>query len=528
MKSPIATIKLTTEVHAIVSGLKPSEYEMLKDEFSYHAKNYFFSPEYQLERWDGKINYFFKSGLTYIEILDHVIQAIKELDYKIKIVDARKPFKVKLNDVDVDYFSDYGWTLAKHQLKAIKAVIKNNHRGIIKVGTGGGKTLITGVLADLYQKAGKRIIVIVPNKDLIVQTKEEIQQFDIEVGAYYTDEKNLKPDIVVSTWQSLGRNDKILNDFDGVMVDECHGASASVLKSLLSGDAGKHMAIRIGLSGTLPDHETDKLTVFTSLGKLVAEVKSEQLIKEGWLAKLNLVMMGYKEDFKKEYQEFLEEHKDNPDIDVNKITYAQFKNKFLFPEYQNEKTFLLNNTDRLESIAELIKKATEKYGNSFVLVNSVNFGKNLAKILGENSIFISSSIKDRKPIYDSFDENNNITGIATYNLASTGLNIPRLFNVFLIDGGKSSVRVIQTIGRGLRKARDKDEVNVIDVYSSVVYSSRHAGKRRKIYKSENYNYSDIKNLKYDSQKDKEKTVQNMVKTLDSLRTKKDLEEEVFD
>ena len=525
MKKKKLTIRLKDEVHAVVSGLSPTECQDISDVFAFPSDNYFFSPEYQLGRWDGLTRFFKESGLTYIELLPDVISELKHRGYQTELVDDRKPFDLEIEPVDKDYFSEFGWTLAEHQIKAIKAILED-HRGIIKVGTGGGKTLITAVLADLYTKQNKRMIIIVPKTDLIIQTKEEIEQFGIEVGAYYAKEKNVKPDVVVSTWQSLGNNPRLLCDFQGVMVDECHGGKANTLRNLLTGSTGQDMPIRIGLSGTLPDHDTDKITVFCSLGPVVAEVTSEALIAEGWLAKLNMTMVGFKEDFKEEYKEFQEANKSDPNL--NQITYTEFKKTFMFPEYQNEKSFLIGNPDRMETIASMVANLTKRYGNTFVLVNSVEFGKRLAKLVGDNAIFVSSSITNRKPIYKSFDDNNGLVGIATYSLASTGLNIPRLFNVVLVDGGKSSVRVVQTIGRGLRKAKDKDQVNVIDVYSSVPYSTKHAAKRRKIYKQEKYDFMDIRNMKYISQNDREKTVQSVLKTLESMRDNSNLENEVFD
>jgi superfamily II DNA or RNA helicase len=312
MKKKLATINLTSEVHAIVGGIAPSDTAKLVSMFAFEENGYFFNPNYQMDRWDGKYQFYSPANLTYIEILPYVVDAIKDMGYKIKVVDKRQPLDIDIGSVGNDYFEEYGWTLAKHQLKAINAVLKE-HKGIIKVGTGGGKTLITAVLVDLYRKKGIRTIVIVPTKDLIEQTKQEIEQFGIEVGAYYQKEKNLKPDVVVSTWQSLGKNQRILNDFRAVIVDECHGSKASTLQKLLSSAAGRDIQIRIGLTGTLPDHDTDKLKVHCSLGQVVAEVRSSDLINEGWLAKLDLVMLGYKEDFKKEYEEFIAEEKKDPD-----------------------------------------------------------------------------------------------------------------------------------------------------------------------------------------------------------------------
>ena len=133
-------------------------------------------------------------------------------------------------------------------------------------------------------------------------------------------------------------------------------------------------------------------------------------------------------------------------------------------------------------------------------------------MLGEISIFISSKMKDRKPIYTAFETENGIKAVATYDLASTGLNIPRIYNMFMIDGGKSSVRVVQSIGRGLRKAKDKDSVNLLDMFSNVKFSMRHARKRKKTYKDENYSFDHIK-INYEDEK---KSVQKCLKKVKSI------------
>jgi len=520
----VVTITIKNHVKATLSGLSPKDLMDIREKFAFFADGYFFNPSYQLNRWDGKEEFVTRTGVTYVQILEQVAVEIINLGYSIKVKDERKPFSVKVQKpIDENYFSEYGWTLEEHQLKSIQAVIDAGHMGIIKVGTGGGKTLITAVLADMYVRSGRKCIIIVPKKDLVVQTKEELLTFDLDVGAYYQKEKNLDASIVVSTWQSLAHNPRALHGFNAIIVDECHGTKAKVLNKLLCGPCGADIPIRIGLTGTLPDHDTDKLLTLCALGPQVANVPSSVLIANGWLSKLHLLMASFGEDFHEEYENFKKMNEDDPDL--KNITYSTFRNNHLFPNYGAESNYLSTNFDRLAAIAEIAERVRSAYGNTFILVNTVRFGTKLSKLL-DNSVFISRNMSDRKQIYDQFDTSDGMIGIATYNLASTGLNIKRLFNIILVDGGKSSVRVIQTIGRGLRKARDKSEVNVLDIYSDTPFSNRHSRRREKIYKSENYEYKKIKKIKYQQDGDIEKASNLILNTLKYMKNN-DKKEEIL-
>lgn len=525
-KNKVATIIVEDYVNVTVAGITPSDASKLVADYAVYTDNYFHKPEYQLGRWDGKFKFFTNGNRTYGVMILEIVEDLKQMGYKIKVDNRRRKFNVNFSKdelPDVDYFKEYGWKLAPHQLKAILSVLETLD-GIIKVGTGGGKTLITAVLANLFLNKGLRTIIIVPNKDLIKQTKEAIAEFGINVGAYYGDEKTPERPVVVSTWQSLGRNRKLITSFEALMVDECHGSQANTLFDLLSKE-GKNVPIRLGLTGTLPEGECSMLKTHAVLGPVRAVVKSSYLIKEGWLANLNLFMVKYMEHFHEEYEEFKKHAVDESD---KNISYNEFKQHKLFPEFQNEKTYLTSNDDRLENIASIINNITEEYGNTFVLVNTIKFGKKLANMLSGDAFFIDSNIKDRKPIYAEFDKSDYLKGVATYSLASTGLDIPRIFNLIMIDGGKSSIKVVQSIGRGLRRAKDKDTVNVFDIHSNTKFSMRHAARRKKIYKKEEYSFIEIKLDDYEN--NPEKAVQKCLKNvkLVNAEDKKELEEDVFE
>jgi superfamily II DNA or RNA helicase len=161
----------------------------------------------------------------------------------------------------------------------------------------------------------------------------------------------------------------------------------------------------------------------------------------------------------------------------------------VFRGYQEEYTWLVTDQKRLDWIGNTIKTLSET-GNTLVLVNRIDTGKKLIDILPD-SVFISGEVKldDRKEEYDEIKTSSNKIIIATYGVAAVGINIPRIFNLVLIEPGKSFVRVIQSIGRGIRKAEDKDFVQIWDITSTCKYAKRHLTERKKFYKDAKYPFT---------------------------------------
>jgi len=233
------------------------------------------------------------------------------------------------------------------------------------------------------------------------------------------------------------------------------------------------------------------MAVRIAVGNVVYSIPAHQLQAEGYLAKMHIDVLQLSDNFKEEYEEwkeaYLEEwEKDNPG---HKMTYTKFKDSY-FPDYSSEKRFLQTKTERLQWIADYISiKREQRKGNVFCLVNGIAFGKKLAKLV-EGSIFLhgSDKMEVRKEAYALFKENDDVVVFATVNIAGTGLNIKRIFNLMFIDMGKSFIRTIQTIGRGLRKAPDKDFVHVTDICSDLKYSKKHLRERTKFYKEAKYKF----------------------------------------
>jgi len=161
--------------------------------------------------------------------------------------------------------------------------------------------------------------------------------------------------------------------------------------------------------------------------------------------------------------------------------------------YQSELKYLLEESGRLDTMARLIQQVNET-GNTLVLVDRISAGNALVERLGDRAVFVNGATKatERQEHYDEVAEASDKIIVATYGVAAVGINIPRIFNLVLIEPGKSFVRVIQSIGRGIRKAEDKDHVQIWDITSTCRFAKRHLTKRKAYYKDAQYPFTQEK------------------------------------
>jgi superfamily II DNA or RNA helicase len=227
-----------------------------------------------------------------------------------------------------------------------------------------------------------------------------------------------------------------------------------------------HCGIRWGLTGTVPKADFEFYGLKCSIGEVVNKIPAKELQDKGVLAK----------------------------CDVNIL---QTQDHPAFKNYQEELKWLTTDETRMEWIAKTVDSIASS-GNTLILVDRISAGEILEKKL-KGSTFISGATKniDRKEHYDEVSTATNKIIIATYGVASVGINIPRIFNLVLIEPGKSFVRVIQSIGRGIRKAEDKDSVQIWDITSSCKFAKRHLTERKKFYKEANYPYN-IDKINYEN------------------------------
>lgn len=249
----------------------------------------------------------------------------------------------------------------------------------------------------------------------------------------------------------------------GAVVSNCHMAKADALKALMT-NVFSQVPIRWGLTGTIPKAKFEAQALFVSIGNVIGKLSASELQERGVLAQCHVNIVQLKDD-------------------------VGYKN------YQSELKFLLEDKDRLDKIAELIDKIKDT-GNTLVLVDRVNAGKELISRLPD-AVFVSGETKltERKEEYDEVAVASDKIIVATYGVAAVGINIPRIFNLVLIEPGKSFVRVIQSIGRGIRKAEDKDEVMIWDITSNCKFAKRHLTQRKEYYRDAKYPFS-IEKLEY--------------------------------
>jgi superfamily II DNA or RNA helicase len=175
------------------------------------------------------------------------------------------------------------------------------------------------------------------------------------------------------------------------------------------------------------------------------------------------------------------------------VNIVQLIDHVEYKDYQSELKYLLEESGRLDTMADLVRQVNET-GNTLVLVDRTECGRQLVERLGDRAVFVSGATKtkNRQAEYDEVADATDKIIVATYGVAAVGINIPRIFNLVLVEPGKSFVRVIQSIGRGIRKAEDKDHVQIWDITSTCKFAKRHLTKRKQFYKEANYPFTQEK------------------------------------
>ena len=470
------------EVNIKIEGLEVDVRRKLANALKFEVPYAKYMPQYKLGRWDGKVAFFGIGGTGYVNHLDVVSDVLNKQGVEIiDIDDRRHPVQLDFTPVTERYWADQGvcWPeghpvagteiiLRDYQVEAINNFL-DNPQSLQQIATGAGKTITTATLSHIAEPYG-RSLVIVPNKSLVEQTEEDYINCGLDVGVYFGDRKQLGKTHTICTWQSLNILDKKHKDgtavlslaefLDGVstiIVDEVHQAKAEVLKNLLTRNL-RNAPIRWGLTGTVPKEKFEFESIHASLGPVTGNITAKELQDKGVLSQchVNVVQL------------------------IDTVGHAG---------YQEELKYLVTNKARIEYIGKLLNSVSQT-GNTLILVDRISAGEMLAEIM-PNSTFISGSVKvkDRKETYDTIKEGTNEVIIATYGVAAVGLNIPRIFNLVLIEPGKSFVRVIQSIGRGVRKAKDKDFVQIWDLTSTCKFAKRHLTQRKKFYKEAEYPFT---------------------------------------
>ena len=479
-------LELVDEVNCRFHGLDIITRKKLVEEVSFFLPYARHTPAYKLGRWDGKVRYCDIGARSYINLLDRLLPIVENANYEIELKDNRKPTSFTFEKVAEDSYANSLWPeghihagepiiLRDYQIEIINEFLANP-QGVQCISTGAGKTLVTAILSHKVEPYG-RSIVIVPSKQLVTQTEADYKNLGLDVGVFFGDRKDYFKKHTICTWQSLEALNKKSKDFDPditlddfiddvqcIIVDEAHGAKADVLKKMMT-TTFADIPLRWGLTGTIPEDEYEAIALYASIGLLLNTVTAKELQDKGVLANLHVHIQQLKDPVR------------------------------VFTNYQQELSWLCTDKVRIEWMAEhIINQA--KTGNTLVLVQRKKTGEMLTNLI-PGAVFIHGSVKvkDRKIEYDEVRTSAGKVIIATAGVAAVGIDVPRIFNLYLFEPGKSFVRVIQSIGRGIRLAKDKDYVNIFDMTSTCKYSKRHLTKRKKFYRDAEYPFT-IKKVNY--------------------------------
>jgi len=423
------------------------------------SKNYFFMPKYRDGSWDGYIS-LLKGFKTFPTGLLNLILAMFEkegIDWRLEEHNARlvsEPMPFPPEDL-LD-----GVTLRDYQIDAIERLI-HRERGIAKMATNAGKTVVFAALIKLLGNANA--LVVVQSKDLLYQTSKRLSEYLGRSVGLIGDSQRDEDDICVATIQTLASLKKhkvpIQKRFAEnriLICDESHHVSASQTFDILMRIPGWY---RYGFSGTPLDRgRLNDLKLIACTGSLQVEVSNLELIEQEWSAK-PLIFLH-----------------DVPSLEG-----------FWSSEYQEAyEACIVADPVRNEMIADLAVDEMKR-GSILIIVSRIEHGLLLQQMIPD-SIFVngSSPVSVRQDILRRLGRGDRLCCIATQ-IFDEGVDVPALDTLILAGGGKSHLKLLQRVGRGLRKKEGRNIVHIHDFLDgSNKYHLTHTEERVSVYRQEGF------------------------------------------
>lgn len=419
----------------------------LKDHFSEYSPGYIFSPKYKVGHWDGKIYLFsiYDKILPY-GLLTEFLAFYKKYYSKTQLIideDVKDFLKQDCYFDNIALEKCEPWDYRPYQETCIRKSLKYK-KCIIRAATSAGKSyIIAGIIKNLlYHKKISNAMIIVPTTSLVEQFYKDILDYGFfkeDLGRVYAKYKEWDKKIVISTWQSLSNNISKVEPFDCIIIDEVHGARATIIRDILKSSSAEY---RIGCTGTMPESRLETMNVKSYLGPIVVEVSASELADLGYIADSKIIMyhIKYNTKFSSDYNEAKDEI---------------FKNSFRL-------NTICNIINSIKKTALLLVGKVETEGE---FLKNFLLDRNICK--EDNIVFISGSMDTsdreiwRQKLIQNPDEKYIV--IATYGTFSTGINIPNLGHLIFVAPYKSKIRILQSIGRVLRKHISKNGAIIYDL-----------------------------------------------------------------
>ena len=474
-KSNEVFLKIQTEPHI--------EYE-LRDHFKFEVPNMKFMPQYRNRNWNGEIHlYDMRSKQIYVGLLDKIISFCKNYGYTYKFEKNKFygfPFEVN-ETISKEGVKDYMKSICSHsprdyQVEGVYDCLRHNRRLLISP-TGSGKSLMIYALVRYYTSINKKILVVVPTTSLVSQIVGDFSDYGWDADSYchkiYSgQEKSNDAPVTVTTWQSVYKLDRsFFEDYEVVIGDEAHLFKSKSLISIMT--KLHHAKYRFGFTGTLDGTQTHKWVLEGVFGPSYKVTRTDELMRKGVLSELDIQCIVLKHSEKR------------------------------FESYEDEIQYLISHEQRNKFIKNL---SLDLKGNTLILFSRVeSHGQILYDLINNNKednrkvFFIHGGVdvEERELVREITERENNAIIVASYGTFSTGINIKNLHNVIFASPSKSRIRNLQSIGRVLRKGKDKVKATLYDISDDCTYRSlknytlNHLIERIKIYNEENFNYEII-------------------------------------
>lgn len=474
------------------------ELDQLNMTFEKEAANARWDPRVKKGWWSGKISYFKSNKYLPAGLWYELMETAKQYNFELVIDGIERKFDNALNREHLYSWIDEKWSSAEmkprdYQKETVFNIIRYKSC-LSELATSAGKTLITfmTIAYMLETKRAKKVLMIVPTVDLVVQGTEDFYQYNSESCKLSIDIQQIyagsvirkNSNIVIGTYQSLVKKPReYFDDFDTVIVDESHKATSVSIKTIL--EKCDNADRKFGLSGTIPKKGTlDRLTLMAYTGPITTSIRADFLIDQGYITPCEVYVLEM--DY------------------ANQEVRNGLKTLFMRSEEDRKKLlnleqqYVIQSDIRLNFITDMILKNKK---NSLVLFYRIEYGNKIYDMLRQKSnrkiFYIDGGTEKDLRAYQKelLEEGEEKIMIASYGTFSTGINVRNIHTVYLTESFKSEVIIRQSIGRGLRKHETKNKLLIIDFVDDFRiakwknYLYKHSEARREIYKEQNFPYS---------------------------------------
>ena len=473
-------IKKKNEVYTTINS-EQHVYHELSDHFTFEVPGAKFMPQYRNKYWDGKIRlYDIRKNELYTGLIDRVISFCNRQGYTYEF-EGNKFYGLPIEEnemISPEGVSDYIKSISVHkprgyQIKGVYDALKN-YRKLLISPTASGKSLMIYSITRYHVERGDKTLIVVPTTSLVEQMYKDFMDYSWDVERYchrvYSGrDKNTDLAVTITTWQSIYKLEKkYFDQFKTVIGDEAHLFKSKSLVNIMT--KLLDCKNRYGFTGTLDGTQTHKWVLEGLFGPSYKIIRTDELMKKGYLSKLNIKVLTLKHPARK------------------------------FNTYEDEIQYLITHTQRNNFIKNL---ALDQKGNTLILYTRVeSHGLPLFELINSSKeenrkcFFVHGGVdtEDREEVRTITEKEDNAIIIASYGTFSTGINIRNLHNVIFASPNKSKIRNLQSIGRVLRKGDNKVKATLFDIADDITYGSsknytlNHMMERVKIYNEENFNY----------------------------------------